>query len=128
MEKAMGGEAFLYAAGVAYVVLAGFHLAFWKLFRWRQELPRLTRLNRGAMQILNLFVTGVFLLAAYLCFAEAPALAGSTLGHALLVGLALLWISRAVEQVWFFGLRRAVSAVFTVLFVVMAGLHLAPLA
>jgi hypothetical protein len=55
-------------------------------------------------------------------------LAGSPLGHAPLVGLALLWLSRAAEQVWFFGLRRAVSVIFTVLFVVMAGLHVAPLA
>ena len=128
MVKVMAGEVFLYAAGIAYVALAVFHLAFWKLFRWRQELPRLGKLNRGAMQILNLFVTGVFLLAAYLCFAEAPALAGSPLGHALLVGLALLWLTRAVEQVWFFGVRRAVSVIFTVMFVVMAALHVAPLA
>jgi hypothetical protein len=118
----------LYVAGAAYVALAVFHLAFWKVFRWREELPRLSRLNRGAMQILNLFVTGVFVAAAYLCFVHARELAGTGLGHALLVALALLWLSRAAEQVWFFGLKRSVSAVFTVLFVVMAALHLAPLA
>src|SRR5262245_26848170 len=98
-----GGNIWLYAAGAVYPALAVFHLAFWRLFRWREELARLGRLNRGAMQILNLFVTGVFAVAAYLCFAHARDLAGTALGHALLVGLAFLWLTRAAEQVWFFG-------------------------
>ena len=118
----------LYAAGVLYAGLAVFHLLFWKLFRWKQELAKLGRLNRGAMQILNLCMTLVFVIAAYLCFVHPGALADSALGHALLVGLAILWITRGIEQVVFFGWRRAGSLGLVALFALLAGLHLAPLA
>jgi uncharacterized membrane protein YhaH (DUF805 family) len=128
MEPGFWATAPLYAAGVLYAGIAILHLAFWKLFRWRQELAKLGRTNRAAMQILNLCMTLVFVIAAYLCFAHSEALAASPLGHALLIGLAIFWITRGIEQIVFFGWRRARSLGLTGLFAVLAALHLAPLA
>ena len=118
----------LYAAGILYSGIAVLHLTFWKLFRWREELAKLGRTNRAAMQILNLCMTLVFVIAAYLCFVHSDALALSPIGHALLVGLAFFWVTRGIEQIVFFGWRQTRSLALTGLFAVLAGLHLAPLA
>jgi len=40
---------------------AVFHLGFWKLFAWREELPRMSVANRAILQIANLRLIYVFL-------------------------------------------------------------------
>ncbi len=52
----MQSHAWLYAAAGFNVALALFHLGFWRLFRWREELPKLHPVNRGVMQALNLML------------------------------------------------------------------------
>jgi len=118
----------LYLAGVLNLGLFVFHAFFWRLFRWNGELAKLSSLNRNVMQIMNLCLMALFAVLAYLSFVHAPALLSSSLGHALLVGFAVFWLLRAVEQVWFFGLKTPVSVFFTYLFSIMAALYAAPLA
>lgn len=122
------GRYALYLAGVLNLGLFVFHAFFWRLFRWNSELAKLSSLNRNVMQIMNLCLMALFAVLAYLSFVHTSALLASSLGHALLVGLAVLWFLRAVEQVWFFGLKAPVSIFFTGLFSVLAVLYAAPLA
>ncbi len=122
------GRYALYTAGVLNLGLLVFHAFFWRLFRWRGELAKLSSLNRNVMQIMNLCLMALFAVLAYLSFAHARALLTSSLGNALLVGIALFWFLRAAEHVWFFGLKSPVAIVFTTLFALLSALYAAPLA
>lgn len=117
----------LLACVVGNLAFLAFHLAFWRLFRWREELARLHWTNRAIMQVLNLRLIYVFGLFAALqaCFAEA--LLMTALGRFLQAGIALFWTLRAAEQVIFFRLRHFASVGIFALFMAMAGIHAAPL-
>lgn len=104
------------AGGIYHLGFVVFHLFFWKLFRWREDLASLTSINRAVMQILNLCLTFVFLLFGYLSLFHTPELLASGLGRALLMGIAIFWFLRMIEQVIFFGLRNKLSGAFTVMF------------
>lgn len=119
--------ALLLTAGVLSLVFAVFHLLFWRLFKWREELARLTPLNRAVMQVLNLCLTFVFILFALVLLRHSSEMVATDLGRTLLGGIAAFWVLRAIEQVYFFGARRAVSLGFTLVFLLMAVLHTLPL-
>lgn len=115
------------AAGLFNLSIAALHLGFWRLFRWKEQLPRLSRANAAIMQAMNWVLTVVLAGLGALCLQHAGALAGSSLGRELLGGAALLWLFRAALQPVYFGLASKVSAVFVPVFVLGAGLHALPL-
>jgi len=86
----------------------------------------LTHVNRSIMQILNLRLTYVFLVMAFVLFVFQPELIVTKLGQALLIAFSIFWFMRAVEQVVFFGLKHKVSNALTVLFLVGGVIHLLP--
>ena len=103
---------------------AAFHLAFWKLFRWRETLPRMTPADRAILQIANLRLVYLFLGVGALCLAFPQELAGSTLGRAVLLGMAGFWAGRLLEQFVFLPgnriLLHALSAAFALGIVLFA--------
>lgn len=117
----------LLAGGVYHVAFAIFHLGFWKLFNWNEQLPRLGFINRNIMQILNLCLTFVFLAFAWISIAHADALLASGLGRTLLAIISMFWLLRAVEQILFFGIRNTVSAGLFAVFLLGSALYAAPL-
>lgn len=120
----MNTSVWLFAAAGYNVALALFHACFWRIFRWRDELPKLHPANRGVMQVLNIMLTFVFLAVAVLQLGWAAEMVGSPLGRALLVGLIAFWLLRAVLQPIFWAtLPRATNWAFALLFLVGAGLH-----
>lgn len=100
-----------------------FHLSFWKLFRWDEELPRLGKVNRSVMQILNLRLTYVFFFFGLIFAVLAHEGEHGLLPTLLVGGMALFWLMRAFEQVWFFGWRNTVSNIMLGTFLVGAALH-----
>lgn len=89
-------------AGAAFNAALGiFHLAFWKLFRWSEELPRLGAVNRGVLQVLNLMLSYVFFAVAAAQVAFADAWVGTPLGRAATAGVAGFWVLRAALQPFF---------------------------
>jgi hypothetical protein len=119
----MSPETLVVAGGLFAAAFAVFHLFFWKLFRWDTELAKLGSLNRGIVQILNLCLTFVFVSFAYLSLAFSAELVATGLGRSLLFLIAMFWYLRAVEQIFFFGLREPLSAAFFLLFVVGGSLY-----
>lgn len=111
------------AAGAFNVALALFHSMFWRLFRWPESLGALGRVNRQILYILNLALIAQFLLAACLLLLFTDEVAQSTLGLALLWGLSLFWLARALLQPVIFGLAKPLSVVLFVVFLIGAGLH-----
>lgn len=125
----MEGSPNLYviAGGIYNLGFAIFHLFFWRLFRWREDLASLTHINRSVMQILNLCLTFVFLLFGYLSLFHTTELVAGSLGNTLLLGIALFWFLRMAQQMVFFGIRNRISAAFTVLFFLGGLVYLLPL-
>jgi hypothetical protein len=113
--------------GVYNLGFAIFHLMFWRIFRWKKDLSRLTFINRSVMQILNLCLTFVFLLMAYISFFNTSELIQTNLGKALLVGFSSFWFLRMIEQIIFFGIRNLISIALTLVFLFGCVIYLIPL-
>jgi hypothetical protein len=120
----MESHGWIYAAAGYNAALALFHLGFWRIFRWREELPKLHAANRGVMQVLNLMLTFVFLMLSALLVLHAAEVTGSRLGRSLLAGMMGFWILRAILQPIFWPtMPKATNGAFVFLFVIGAGLH-----
>ncbi|MBI4912031.1 MAG: hypothetical protein HY823_04780 [Acidobacteria bacterium] len=120
-------QALLVAGAVFHLAFAVFHLLFWKLFRWKEELSRLGAINRGVMQVLNICLIYVFLFLAWLALFHRPAMLGTDLGRALLGSVSLFWVLRAVVDLIFFQRRHWVAWLLFVLFICGALIHGIPL-
>jgi hypothetical protein len=70
--------------GIYCLIFAIFHLAFWKLFDWKNELPKLNSINRGILQVLNLRLTYVLFVVAFFCFFLTDELLNTNLGKFVL--------------------------------------------
>jgi len=120
-------EVMILLGGFYNLGFAIFHLMFWRLFRWKRDLSSLTFINRSVMQILNLCLTFVFLLMAYISFFNTSELIQTNLGKALLVGFSLFWFLRMIEQIIFFGIRNLISIALTLVFLFGCVIYLIPL-
>jgi len=120
-------EVMILLGGFYNLGFAIFHLMFWRLFRWKRDLSSLPFINRSVMQILNLCLTFVFLLMAYISFFNTSELIQTNLGKALLVGFSLFWFLRMIEQIIFFGIRNLISIALTLVFLFGCVIYLIPL-
>jgi len=93
-----------------------FHAMFWKIFKWHNELPKLTYINGAIMQVLNLCLMFCFLLFGYISLFHTSELGTSNMGRALLLFIALFWLARAIEQLVFFSFKHSASIAMTILF------------
>ena len=54
--------------GFYNLLFALFHLLFWRLFKWKEEVHKLSFANRGIIQILNIQIVYYFVAVAIVCF------------------------------------------------------------
>ena len=113
--------------GFLWLAFFVFHIFFWKLFDWENDLENVTKTNKAIMQVLNLCLMLVFLIFAYISIFQTEELLTTSLGKTLLVGMVLFAVFRAIEQVIFFDLKNVRSKI--VLFVALLGatIYLIPL-
>ncbi|HRH45390.1 MAG TPA: hypothetical protein PKY82_27370 [Pyrinomonadaceae bacterium] len=116
----------IYIGGFYCLIFAIFHLAFWKLFDWKNELPKLKSVNRGVMQVLNLRLTYVFFVVAFLSFFFTDDLINTNLGKVILVSISIFILMRAIEQLIFWKVEK-IGIVFFVIFLLGAGIFAAPI-
>ena len=109
---------------IAFLV---FHAMFWNLFKWKNQLPKLTPINGAIMQVLNLCLMFCFLLFGYISLFHTSELVTSSMGRVLLLFIALFWLARAIEQLVFFSFRSPVSILMTILFLLGFCLYAYPL-
>ena len=100
--------------GFYCLAFAIFHPAFWKIFDWKSELPKLNDINRGVMQVLNLRLTCVLLFFAFLSLFFNSDLLTSDLGKIILGAISLFWLMRAIEQPIFWKFDDRISVAFFV--------------
>lgn len=123
----MSPDLLVQLCGLHSFAFALFHLAFWKLFRWKQELQKVGLPTRAITQILNLRLIYLFTGVGVLCFAFTRELHSTTLGRALLVFMSLFWAGRTIEQFVFLRINKPMVHGLTVLFVIGAILFALPL-
>lgn len=116
----------IYIGGVYCLIFAIFHLAFWKLFDWKNELPKLNSINRGVMQVLNLRLTYVFIVVAFISFFFADDLISTKLGNVILASISIFALMRAIEELIFWKFDK-ISAVLFVILLIGAGIFAIPI-
>jgi len=119
-------ELLIKLGGVYNIVLVIFHLLFWRLFDWKNDLRKLTFLNRAIMQVLNLSLSFVFIIFSYMSLAHTEELLTTALGHSLLILMSLFWVARSIEQIVFFKLKHWSSIAFLAFFLAGAFLYAIP--
>lgn len=123
----MSAGGWILAAAAFNAAFGFFHLGFWKLFRWREELPRLGAINRGVVPVLNIMLTYVFFAVALAQATLREAWVATPLGRAALVGVTGFWTLRAGLQLIYWPRVARSWALFGV-FLVGVALHALALA
>ncbi len=123
MEKTL----IIYCCGIYSLALAVFHILFWKIFDWENNLEKLSVANRAIIQILNSRLIYFFLFIAFLCFAYPLELTGTTLGKVILAGISIFWLGRTVEQFIFLKNHNRFIHILTFVFILGTILFMLPL-
>jgi len=116
----------IYIGGIYCLIFAIFHLAFWKLFDWKNDLPKLKSVNRGVIQVLNLRLTYVFFVIAFISFFFAEDLINTKLGNVILGATSIFAVMRAIEQLIFWKIEK-IGVAFFFIFLIGAGIFAIPL-
>ena len=109
-------ETLIKLGGIYNIVLVVFHLLFWRVFNWGDDLRSLTFLNRAIMQVVNLSLTFVFVIFAYISLMHSTELLTTHLGKSLLMSITVFWFFRAILQPMFFKLKHWGSVAFMFFF------------
>ena len=121
-------EYVILAGGIFNFCFAVFHLLFWRIFDWKNDLVKLTFINWSIMQILNSCLAFMFMVMGYISIFHAPEMIGTGLGRVLLVMFSLFWLFRMIEQFVFFGARKIASVAFIILLSLGSALYAVPVA
>ncbi len=117
----------VYACGFFSVLLAIFHILFWKLFAWQKDLQKLSFANQAIMQIMNLRLIYLFFFIAFMCFYFPEELVTTTLGKAFMIGCSLFWLGRTIEQFIFININHIKVHLLTAVFLLGTILFLIPI-
>jgi hypothetical protein len=121
-------EPYLWVAGVLHGLVAASNLAAARIFRYREEMAKVTPVVREVFLVQNLYIMATVATFGVLCILFAPDLAGrSTLGRFLSGFLAIFWGARVVIQLVLYdkALRRSrpvADLAFLATFLYLSGL------
>lgn len=116
-------EILIISGGIYSLALVIFHLLFWRIFNWPETLGTTNYINRATIQVLNVSITFIFAVFAYISFAHTRELLTTQLGRTLLVLISALWFFRAIQQVVFYKLKHVASVGLTFYFLLGAVLY-----
>jgi len=128
----MNVELHLRIAGALQIILALLHLVFPRRFQWREELARLSLLNRQIFYVHTAFICLVMVLlgALSLC-APAALLEPTRLSRLVLDGIIIFWAVRLICQ-WFVydsslwrgqTFHTVMHGVFTAIWIYLTGVY-----
>ncbi|MEP2239504.1 MAG: hypothetical protein ABJI22_14150 [Maribacter sp.] len=87
--------------GGVLILLALFHIIFPKYFNWKEELNKLSLINKQIMTVHTIFVALTVFLMGLLCVTSSRELIETRFGKTVSLGLAIFWTVRLIIQ--FFG-------------------------
>ena len=122
----MDASLLLWIGGFYNLAFLIFHDFFWKIFNWKDNLKKLTPINKAIMQVLNLMLIFVLMIFAYISFFHVQELLTTDLGKAMTIFIALFWGIRAILQLVYFSRTKLVSYILFVIFVIGFLLYFAP--
>jgi hypothetical protein len=94
----------LYIGGSITLCFSIFHLAFWKLFNWQEELIKLDPENKGIIQMLNIVSVYTLLFGAFVSFYLAMRKGAFTfIEKALIIFIAGYYVLRIAFGIPVFG-------------------------
>ncbi len=73
------------SGGILLILLALFHLSFWNLFNWQEELPKLSAENSGIMQLSTVGFACLFLSLGIIFISLRKEIANTRLGKAVCI-------------------------------------------
>lgn len=117
----------IYVGGVLTLLMAVIHTRFYKIFRWRAEFKRVSDLNQKVFYTIHLALLLLFFMIGTLTIVYADFLSkciGMAMGFNLLV--ALLWLWRALWQVFYFKSSKLIHYLFMFHFFLAAAAYLIP--
>ena len=117
----------IFIGGLYNIIFTLFHCGFWKIFEWDSDLNKLTMLNSGVMQILNIQMIYYFIFTAVICFAFPTELQSTKLGKCFLAGTAAFWLIRTIQQFIFFWPINAAMFIMPAVFLLGAIIFLIPI-
>lgn len=120
----MSGSIYLWLGGLFNLAFFIFHIFFWKIFNWRNDLKKLEPINRAIMQVLNLCLMFCLLIFAYVSFFHAYEIMTTNLGKCLALAIAVFWGLRAIFQYVFFSRKKLLSHILFVIFAIICWLYL----
>jgi len=87
-------------AGVILISLSLIHFIFPSYFNWKEELAKISLVNRQMMQVHTFFIALVVFLMGLLCLTSTSELIGTNLGKQISLGLAIFWFLRLLIQLF----------------------------
>ncbi|MFK7810993.1 MAG: hypothetical protein AB8B59_00775 [Maribacter sp.] len=91
-------ETHLKIIGFLLMILAMVHIIFPKYFSWKEELKKLSLVNRQMMQVHTFFVALVVFLIGLLCITSYSELINTALGKRIALALSIFWGIRTLFQ------------------------------
>lgn len=89
--------------GLLLILLSLFHLSFWSLFNWQEELSKLSDTNSGIMQLSTIGFASLFLSLGITLIGYRVEIADTKLGKALLLALSFFFFVRTIAELVFPG-------------------------
>lgn len=86
--------------GFILIGLSLIHIIFPKYFNWKEDLAKLTLINREMMIIHTFFIAFVVFLMGVLCISAYQDLINTELGNIICLGMGLFWLVRLLIQLF----------------------------
>lgn len=123
----------LHILGVIFIALALLHIGFPRYFKWKEELAKLSLINRQMMYVHASFIAVIVLLIGILCITSADDLIGTSFGRRVSLVLGIFWGLRLITQFFVYSpqlwmgkrFETTVHVVFSILWAYAAGVFLA---
>lgn len=108
----------IYLCGLYSLGFGIFHMFFWRLFDWKNDLKKLTIANKAIIQIANTRLIYFFMFVAFVCFYCTNELIETRLGNVFLIGISIFWLGRTIEQFIFLRVKNKIVNILTFIFVI----------
>lgn len=111
-------ETVIFICGLYNIGLALFHISFWKIFKWKNDLKKISFANKAVIQLLNVQIIYYFSLVAFICFAFPTELLTTKFGNYFLLGNSLFWLLRTIQQFIFLRANHYKIHILTIIFII----------
>ena len=122
----MNAKRFVQIGGVINLLFAVFHLFFWKLFDWQNDLASLSPNNRAIMQVLNIHTAYILAVFFIVSLAFSNEIITTKFGRMFGMSIAGFWILRAVNEAVFWDVSSVRSWILIAVCLAIAALYIIP--